>query len=867
MNSETKSQVKDSSFVLPSPFTIRLEMKSDWHVGTGAGRPGSIDKLIARDADGFPFVPAKTLNGIWRDAMETLTLGLDDGNERRWSTFVELIFGNQPALPGADPSRKPSSSILKIQPARLHEKLRDRISSFEPPEAGKDAESKERRRLGKIQKEQYLSALTFIKPGVAIDRVSGTAIPDFLRFEEMGRAGTVLYAACHLSLERLNSESKSLVSALLLLSAKFIERIGGKRRRGAGLCELKLVGCEESQIAAAIEILKEKREEIEKSSQPSNADHSSSESDDSQRSIVRIDDSRADSKNKSENGSTGGWQILEFALRLQTPVSIVTATLGNVSESLDYVPGTHLLPHITRVLRNKLGAKIFQAVAYGDLQVLPATIEINGERGLPVPKAIYYDKLSGGFDKQKDGDRTVYNLFKERDGIETGEQKKSSRSGYVQALDTVSAGANKLPSYKNARKTLLMHNTVEDAVQRPTENVGGVYSREAIAAGTTLRGEIRLRTRLEEELQAKGADWWKDLDGAVRLGTSRKDDYGLAELSVSAPKGFSSSSELNGSRLVVYLESDCLLRNGHLRQTNLATDLASEIARKDNLGFPLKPIQTTAQETTSLVMTRRIESWHDGWGFPRPTLIGMEAGSCVVFEIENFDLLTEEERTALEENLQTVEAAGIGERRGEGYGHLRINPSLLTHPINAWAVADKPSEAKPPVDNMTLPFAEHEEKLAKLIEETAWREELKVAVLKIADDSKLRERIFGFDVDHEKPPMSQIGGLRSAVSRLQTRNDSALVINWLEHLQDTPNRRDKWAKTREAANAKLERLKRLFDEPQNVWEWLQGGFNEPPTLVRSNAELQRVLWAQAVRSLFDACARAHKRELEKKGSN
>src|SRR5258707_3514208 len=142
-------ETKTDSFVLRSSFKVRLKMLADWHVGTGAGRPGSVDSMLARDADGFPFIPAKTLNGIWRDALERLTLGLDGGNEGPWSKWVERIFGNQPALPGATPTVKPNRSLLEIRPARLPETLRERIKT-----------AKDRR---------LFNALTFIKPGVAID--------------------------------------------------------------------------------------------------------------------------------------------------------------------------------------------------------------------------------------------------------------------------------------------------------------------------------------------------------------------------------------------------------------------------------------------------------------------------------------------------------------------------------------------------------------------------------------------------------------------------------------------------------------------------------------------------------------------------
>src|ERR1700687_948655 len=106
-------------------LTLRLEMKSDWHIGTGAGIPGSIDALLARDGDSFPCVPAKTAVGIWRDAMETLTLGLDNGNptNKVWQQWVDVIFGSQPNIDKI-PTDMPRPAILSIQPGRLDENLR-----------------------------------------------------------------------------------------------------------------------------------------------------------------------------------------------------------------------------------------------------------------------------------------------------------------------------------------------------------------------------------------------------------------------------------------------------------------------------------------------------------------------------------------------------------------------------------------------------------------------------------------------------------------------------------------------------------------------------------------------------------------------
>ena len=89
------------TWLLPDDFEIRLTFTSDWHVGSGAGRPGLIDRLVTRDEDDCPFVPAKTLTGIWRDACERVACAWTKGKERpgrntlpspsaisrRWSSF------------------------------------------------------------------------------------------------------------------------------------------------------------------------------------------------------------------------------------------------------------------------------------------------------------------------------------------------------------------------------------------------------------------------------------------------------------------------------------------------------------------------------------------------------------------------------------------------------------------------------------------------------------------------------------------------------------------------------------------------------------------------------------------------------------
>ena len=834
-------------------FTIRLEMRSDWHIGTGAGIPGSIDALLARDGDGFPCVPAKTIVGIWRDALETLTLGLDNGHEKNsyWQKWVDVIFGSQPNQLKRDEVRElanqgkltPRPAILSIQPGRLNEHLRNAI--------GVDT--------------QLRQALTFIKPNTQINSKSGTAQTESLRFTEMGRIGTVVEAEFKLDfdlLENVTDAQKGLIWGLLVASAGLAERIGGNRRRGSGKCEMLVVGGVSQP--KAVEILRS-AQDIE-SVLPAvargsvSAQYVADITPHLTTSTEHVEDGAEPSKT-SESVTIVEWKKINYSLTLHTPVAIVTNTLGNVSETLDFIPGTYLLPHITKAL----GKGISKHIASGDFQVSPATIEVGGERGLPVPKVIHYHKVDGGFDKAK----TVYNGLKEP--LEGGEQKKNFREGYVSSLEE---NGKTLPAYERTNKILLMHNTVDDPVQRPTENVGGVFSREAIKARTTLRGEVRFKKSIEEEVKSLA-----NHKSYVRLGTSKKDDYGLAELLLETLEDDTSSASVN-NELIIYLESDVLLRNGNLRQTNLVGDLKLEL--ENTLGTNVLELKD------SLIQVRRIESWHEGWGFPRPTLTAMAAGSVAVFTINDSENLTDEKPPALETALQRVERSGIGERRGEGYGRIRFNPPILMSEINKeWTVASKNGnveEKKKQQDELRTKAIEqlkaeikHAETLKEFIstvELSAWRDELARAVLKIANDKDKRKEIFGFEIQGNEsiPSLSQIGGLRSAIGRLKVDGSNKnIVTEWLKHLEATENRRNKWDSKSEQGTDKLKRIRELINDENKVWlilcETKLAGLrvcNAPCELIQSGDSLRKKLWAEAMKSLFDACARAHKRDTEDK---
>ncbi|WP_207400894.1 RAMP superfamily CRISPR-associated protein, partial [Actinomadura roseirufa] len=209
--------------------SLTLRMLSDWHIGAGTGRHGHLSRQVLRDEDRLPFVPAKSLNGVLRDACEIAARALDAGTGGRpvWHEWVDYLFGHQaasrPAAADAVPAhlaRHPRpAAFLYLGPLRMPGDLGPAIAR--------------NRRLA--------DAVTFVKPGVAHDPETGAAREDMLRFDEMARGGVILEGAAELP-GGLSEAQLGCARALLWAGARLVEGIGANRRRGSGRCRLDLGG-------------------------------------------------------------------------------------------------------------------------------------------------------------------------------------------------------------------------------------------------------------------------------------------------------------------------------------------------------------------------------------------------------------------------------------------------------------------------------------------------------------------------------------------------------------------------------------------------------------------------------------------------
>ena len=789
MTTTDAPQLESEPTPLGESFEIRLTMLSDWHVGSGTGRPGSVDSLVRRDGDGLPYVPAKTLTGIWRDSCERVALGLDNDNKAgEWNQWVAFLFGDQPALSAAQVAdadkagaatkawRPPKPAALSIRLAYMPSDLREALRS----------------------KPVVRQALTFVKPGISIHPRTGTARTDFLRFEEMARGGITLMAKGELS--GLRDEDRKACSALLIAGAHMVERLGGKRRRGAGRCKLTIVGHEE--VLTWVDWV-ERNSPITGPTATKRPDLP---------------------RNDADTSATGKWLRLRLSLKTKLPVMAPSGTIGNLIRTLDYIPGTYLLPHITKQL-NRVNTRA--AVARGDLLVTNATVEVDGANGRPVPFCLAHPKMSGGL---KDG-KDVFNLLKDEEGPLA--QKKNHREGYVGTTSVI----NPLPALETIDPVVETHNVVKDEVQRPTEDVGGVYSYQAIPAGITLRCELRLRQSLCDMLSQKDSIWFSRLQGELRLGRASKDDYGAVELEVIGKPETVNCEPIRGS-LTVWLLSDLLLNDERLRPTSSIENLGQALS--DRLKVTLRP-----QPKLTHARQRRTDSWHVGWGLPRPSLAGLQAGTCAVFEFDG-----EVDPILLAE----IEGGGLGERRAEGYGQISFNDPLVTTPLKG-LVRNEQKKNGVPHAPVLVP---HSFEYARLLEFQATRSEIHRIAPGFAADRDSRMKTLGIEINGErsKPRMSQLGALRSVTSRLRQPADAVHVLDWAKRVARSQNRRGEWPNERPA------HVEELMTDTDRVWKLLDIDFNDLVLTEGGEEKLKQDLWAEAIRSLVNACIRAHKCDLE-----
>jgi CRISPR-associated protein Csx10 len=766
--------------------SLTLRFTTDWHVGTGAGIPGLIDRLVSRDPDHLPQVPAKSLFGLWRDAAQRLAFGLDNGAPGSWSAWVEVLFGSEPTetgAPGADP---PRAAALSVTPARLA------VPALR--HAGCDPRLKE--------------ALTFVKPGVRIGRATGRAMPGHLRFIEMAMGGLSLRARWSLETTGWTPAQTSAARHFLAAALLLIDAAGAGRRRGQGACTASMDRMDRKTVARALDA--DPRPLPKRVNDTSIAD--------------RAPDAAA------------GWRRQTITVRLLAPLVVADGVRGNVTTTRRTIPGAMLLAALfPRFAATNGEAAARRAVSEVKVRFLEARASVpdadgRHRRSEPAPLVLHAFKEGGSIATKG----TIVNLATEaepEDSQGNPIQTKPLRA-FLLAPPTDTTALQALPdalSFESIATALITHNTVDDAMQRPLGiaegGVGpGVYSYEAIVCEGPFLGELRLGPGL----RALPAGTFR-----LRLGRSRKDDYGLAEIAVGEPETIPSNPARSGDVVWLRLLSDTLPLGAALEPSATAEALCAALSQR--LGKrPVKPLAIRGRVTSALRIVRH-EGWQTRWGLPRPTLVALAAGSVIGLEVEG---------GATSDELAAIEADGLGDRRAEGFGEIRFDDPLVLAKTRCLAAGTVRALGLQAADPGLSDGGADDAALCLLIQEIAWTREIALAAMRVAADAGARNAHLGLG----KPPSaSQLGRLRDRIGTVQEDSGRSRLIAWLgqQASQDAT-----WVGVRDRITVLL--------QGTAIWSAL---FPEglPPLLPGRDdgAALRAKLWPLAFRHFAFAALRAH----------
>lgn len=792
---------------------LKIEMLSDWHIGSGTGRPGSIDRLVQRDANNLPYIPAKSLTGIWRDGCELVAQGLDANQAGIWQQWVNWLFGEQ--QPEENKNRAietaPRTAKLSVRSAHFPEELQ---KAFQ----------------GNVILQ---SMTTFVKPGVKINPRTGSALTDCLRFEEMTRSGAVLEAEYCLDLDDLSPDQQQIAKAILVAGALMVERLGAKRRRGAGRCKISVKELlKEDKAISAIEKTQGKPPSPPPLSQ-SNQDGTLA---------------------LSDRPSSDWWRIL-LEVTTHSPIIIHKRTVGNHQETQDCIPGTYFVPIILKSLRDYCTTSLGNALMHGDVVITNANPVVEEVRGEAVPFSLFEPKVKAGVAtiQQRLGEKITADSTNDQ-------QLKGIRQGYVglqeQTLHRVTVNSE-----------IAAHNTIADAKQRPDAEVGGIYTYAAIPAQLTFQLEIRIRDYLVSKNAVNPLAKFLATETSVQIGRTKKDDYGKVKLKqikrekvaeaspkqTKTPSKSEKDAEVIGTQpkfLRVWLLSDLLLRDDRLRPTADPQVFGKRLAEK--LGVTLTLLQEPQNELPQIdclvafARSSRTESWQTKWGLPRPSFVGISAGTVLQFTVtDNIDINLQ--------TLQALEISGFGERTAEGYGQLRFNSVLLTQ-NNMQLVQDQKKGNISPSEK-SIPIAKNASSYdyARLIERETWREMIRRAAGAIAADP---EKV-PFSLRSSKLTRSKLGTLRTLVDSLSSANDATHILTVITRMEA----KETWK------GSTLTEVKQLLADSTKVWEYYQAigcDFSQKQYRLTAIDEqtLKQELWVEAVRILVDASVRAHKRVSE-----
>lgn len=174
-------------------ITYKIQFYSQWHCGSGLSAGADVDNLVVKDSQGMPFVPGKTMKGLIREAVEDYL-----AFTKAAATDLEKTFGVEGSVTG---EAHFGNAVL---PAR-----------------------------------EYNAIVANIAQHYLYNKVTTTAIDEngVARDHSLRSMETVV--PC--TLEGMITDIPEAMQTVIAGSLGLLKRIGQKRNRGLGRCDVSIV--------------------------------------------------------------------------------------------------------------------------------------------------------------------------------------------------------------------------------------------------------------------------------------------------------------------------------------------------------------------------------------------------------------------------------------------------------------------------------------------------------------------------------------------------------------------------------------------------------------------------------------------------
>lgn len=209
-------------------YKLRLETLSDTIVGSAQAYGTIIDNDIVYDSMGLPYIPAKRIKGIFRNAAEELLAA--EGGAKLIGKDLDLnkVFG---VMGSNAPEPKIVFTNLQLEDIEdIHHWLKYLQETY--PYA--------------INSALVSDHFTDVRAQTAIDPLTGTAKEHSLR------SGRVLLRGFCFEGEIELSEASEELKRLFAVLSLYIERMGSKRNRGFGKIRLELMDSQGKSLSAEL---------------------------------------------------------------------------------------------------------------------------------------------------------------------------------------------------------------------------------------------------------------------------------------------------------------------------------------------------------------------------------------------------------------------------------------------------------------------------------------------------------------------------------------------------------------------------------------------------------------------------------------